>query len=68
VTVANVEKDIETTELGKDAASEPVMVLEEAEHTAAGDIPAQTFHSTVALLSLTPAHTGSWGRDGPPYP
>jgi hypothetical protein len=35
---ADVEKVYETAELGKDAASEPIMVLDEATLTAVGDI------------------------------
>ena len=40
VGVADVERVSETAELGEDAASEPVMVLDEATLTADEDIPA----------------------------
>jgi hypothetical protein len=47
VGVADVERVFETAELGEDAASEPVIVLDEAAQTAVEDIPAlKRFRST----------------------
>ena len=46
VGIADVEKAIETAELGGDVDSEPVIVLDEDAPTAVKDIPALNFQST----------------------
>ena len=63
VGVADVERVIETAELDEDAASEPVMVLDEAEQTAVEDIPALTAFKSTEEPADTPEDKGVNGGE-----